>query len=224
MNKILEKILSVPKSFYVSYRLTSLKNAFRLPVFVRYNCKIISLKGKLDVNENLHYGILTVGFEQVGIFDKRFERSVLQIDGIVEIAEGAVNIGQGGRICVMSGGRLKFDGDFINTASIEIICNKEISFGRGVLTSWNILVMDTDFHPVRNIVNGNVSCPDGRIHICDYVWIGARSIILKGAIIPQGCIVGAGSCCNKKFTEENCLLAGSPAVIKKHGVTRGDKN
>lgn len=43
--KVIEFLLSIPKSFYVSLRLTGIKKAFRLPIYVRYNCKIINLDG-----------------------------------------------------------------------------------------------------------------------------------------------------------------------------------
>ena len=38
-----------------------------------------------------------------------------------------------------------------------------------------------------------------------------RVMIFKGAVIPDGSVVGAGSLVNKKFEEENILIAGSPA-------------
>lgn len=45
MKQLIEKIISVPKSFYVSLRLCGLKSAFHLPVLVRYNTVIYSLVG-----------------------------------------------------------------------------------------------------------------------------------------------------------------------------------
>ena len=41
---------------------------------------------------------------------------------------------------------------------------------------------------------------------------------MKGAKIPNNCIVGANSLVNKEFFEENCLIAGTPAKIIKKGV------
>ena len=38
-----------------------------------------------------------------------------------------------------------------------------------------------------------------------------RSLILKGAKISDGSVVGAMSLVNKKFEEENIVLAGVPA-------------
>lgn len=47
MNKILEHILSIPKSFYVSLKYFSLKDAVKLPIMVRYNTVLLGLKGKI---------------------------------------------------------------------------------------------------------------------------------------------------------------------------------
>ena len=47
MNKILEHILSIPKSFYVSSKYFSLKDAVKLPIMVRYNTVLLGLKGKI---------------------------------------------------------------------------------------------------------------------------------------------------------------------------------
>lgn len=42
-----EKLLSIPLSFYVSWRLTSLKQALKLPILVRFDAKLVSLTGKV---------------------------------------------------------------------------------------------------------------------------------------------------------------------------------
>ena len=43
----IEKILSIPKSFWVSLHFFPLKDALKLPVLVRYNTSLMSLKGKI---------------------------------------------------------------------------------------------------------------------------------------------------------------------------------
>ena len=47
-----------------------------------------------------------------------------------------------------------------------------------------------------------------------------QSVILKGSVIPEGCVVGAMTLVNKQFEESNCLIAGNPAIIKKTGISR----
>ena len=46
-------------------------------------------------------------------------------------------------------------------------------------------------------------------------FIGCNSIILKGTVLGDGCVVGAGAVVCGKF-EDNCVIAGNPArVIKR---------
>lgn len=45
-------------------------------------------------------------------------------------------------------------------------------------------------------IDDKVTGEDGSVVICDDVWIGAGSIILKGVTIGEGSIVGAGSIIN----------------------------
>lgn len=58
----------------------------------------------------------------------------------------------------------------------------------------------------------------GVISIGDHVWIGERVSFTKGAQIPSNCVVGIGAVVTKRFTEENCIIAGVPAGVKKTGI------
>ena len=49
ISEIIERLLSIPKSLYVSYRLFPIKDAIKLPVLVRYNCSLLSLQGLVRV-------------------------------------------------------------------------------------------------------------------------------------------------------------------------------
>lgn len=44
-----EKLLSIPKSFYVCLKLLGIKKALSLPILVHYNTKIIDLKGCVHI-------------------------------------------------------------------------------------------------------------------------------------------------------------------------------
>ena len=56
------------------------------------------------------------------------------------------------------------------------------------------------------------------IIIGDRAWLCMRSVILKGSVIPDGCIVGANSLVTKQFCTSNTLLAGNPAREIKYNV------
>lgn len=218
MNTIVEKILSIPKSIYVSLRLFPLREAIKVPCLVRYNTKLLCLKGLINVKSGVKPFMFKVGFGGVGIFDKRYERAVLQIHGIIEI-EGRVYLGQGCRICVVKDATVHFGDGFINTAMMTLVCAHSIYFGSRVIVSWNTLIMDTDWHNTINTVSSQINSCIRPIHIGDKVWIGTRSIVLKGAFISNGCIVGAGAVVTKKYEKENICLAGNPATMVKDNIT-----
>lgn len=75
MNKILEHILSIPKSFYVSSKYFPLKDAVMLPIMVRYNTVLLGLKGKITDFLGAKFAMLKVGFGNVGVFDS-YQRSL----------------------------------------------------------------------------------------------------------------------------------------------------
>ncbi len=87
------------------------------------------------------------------------------------------------------------------------------------MISWNTWICDTDFHKIINLEKEKASNPNGYVIVGNHVWMGAGSILLKGAVVPDGCIVAFGSMINKEFFEPNCLLAGSPAVVKRNKIS-----
>lgn len=47
-------------------------------------------------------------------------------------------------------------------------------------------------------------------------FVGTRSIILPGSVLPDKSVLGAGAVLQKKFEEPGCLYAGVPAEKKKN--------
>ena len=111
-SQLFERILSIPKSLYVSLHYFSIKEAFKLPIMVRYNCKLIKIGGCINIVNGVKTGILSVGFHSVGIFDKRYERCSIQIEGCMNLS-GKANFGQGSRICIGKDGCLSVGENFL---------------------------------------------------------------------------------------------------------------
>ena len=160
-----------------------------------------------------------IGFGSVGIFDKRYERSILQIDGIIEL-KGKCSMGQGARICVTKNAVLSFGDNFINSAAGNVICADRIIIGDNVLVSWNTTIMDTDWHRIVNVQTKEIFEQTRNIYIGNNVWIGMGASVLKGSVIPNGCIIASNAVITKVFNNENSLLAGNPAVEKKYSVSK----
>lgn len=79
--------------------------------------------------------------------------------------------------------------------------------------------MDTNFHENIDLATNTTSPKNKENIIGRHVWIGTRSMILKGSYIPDGCIIGASSVVNKKYNEDNSLIAENPTIIKKKNIT-----
>lgn len=78
------------------------------------------------------------------------------------------------------------------------------------------LITTTDSHPIhwearRLNTEPPASAP---VIIEDDVFIGARSIVLKGVTIGQGAVIGAGSVVTKSIPPR-VIAAGNPAKVIK---------
>lgn len=93
-----------------------------------------------------------------------------------------------------------------------------ISIGDNCLIGANCKIIDNDFHSLdfRKRVNDDfVDIIKKPVQIGDDCFIGMNSIILRGSILGNNCIVGAGSVVSGKFPD-NIILAGNPAKIIKY--------
>jgi acetyltransferase-like isoleucine patch superfamily enzyme len=100
----------------------------------------------------------------------------------------------------------------LNGTSI-VARSKTIIIGRGTMIAPNVTIMDSDFHatwhPEKRLTTPNFES-DSSVIIGSNVWIGTRSIILKGVIIGDNSIIAAGSVVTKNVPP-NTLVAGVPA-------------
>ncbi len=92
-----------------------------------------------------------------------------------------------------------------------------VMIGRDCLLSADVLIQNNDGHHIF----------DARMHkrinyakdivIGDHVWIGFRAVILSGAEIGMGSIVGANAVTSGQFGEHQ-IIAGCPAKVIRENV------
>ena len=104
-------------------------------------------------------------------------------------------------------------GTFINYGT-NVSAMESVQIGRDCDIGQYSIIMDSDYHDVSDHHLPGKSAP---IVIEDDVWLGARTIVLRGSRIGRGAVIGANSVVNgviPPFT----LAAGSPArVIRSIG-------
>lgn len=160
--------------------------------------------------EKVGFAMIRIGFHKVPVCNPS-DRTVLSVKrGGKIVFQGTAHIGQGTKIHVSRGGVLVLGDNFAVSASSQINCYKSIRIGRDVQFSWDCLVMDSDTHRIYDR-GGTVMNENREIVIGDKVWMGCRSVILKGSAVPKGCVIGAGSLVSGKRFEESTVIAGTPA-------------
>ena len=207
-------LLSLPKTLRFNLHYFPLKTALRLPVFVSHRTFLRELHGKIVVPEKVNTAMIKIGFGDVGHYDRKRSRSIWQVSGTVAFG-GKASIGHGSKLSVR--GNLTLGADFNMTAESTIVCAHQISFGNDCLLSWDILIMDTDEHPIIN-QNGIRTNPDKPILVGNHVWIGCKCTLLKGTEIPNNTVVAAGTLLTSAFSGENQVIGGNPPAVLKSDV------
>ena len=96
--------------------------------------------------------------------------------------------------------------------------NTKITIGQDCMFSNHIIVRTSDSHPIYDLnTKERLNNPEPII-IGDHVWIAPNTKIMKGSIIPKGCIIGSDTTISKAFTQENSLIVGRPAKVIKTNV------
>lgn len=95
-------------------------------------------------------------------------------------------------------------------ASIEIGCD--------CMFSKFVHLRAGDGHSVLDAESGRRINHAKSILIGDRVWVGRSACILKGAVVPSDCIVGAHAVVTRKYPTPGCAIAGNPATVVREGV------
>lgn len=123
--------------------------------------------------------------------------------------------------CSFSDGQKCVIGPHTTISGANIILDECSScfIGEDCKLSNSIRIWGSDGHAIMDKDTKEfLNKPTHPVIIGNKCWIGEAVRIQKGAIIPDNTIVGAGSIVTKKFTEENTIIAGSPAKIIKQNV------
>lgn len=95
-----------------------------------------------------------------------------------------------------------------------LVADERIEIGDRVFLGANVLITDTDFHPIDPAVRRRT--PQAGAHapvvIEDDVFIGTQAIILKGVHIGRGAVVGAGAVVTRSVPA-GAIVAGNPARV-----------
>jgi acetyltransferase-like isoleucine patch superfamily enzyme len=158
---------------------------------------------------------LRVGLGPFGLTSSD-DTSVIRVRPGAELhCAGVVSLQRGVRV-VVDGGRLEI-GHATNVNGLtKILCADTVTIGAGCTLSWDVQILDNDFHALT--VDGVERPMSAPVRIGDRVWIGTGAIVLKGVTIGDGAVVAAGAVVSSDVAAR-AIVGGVPA--KQIGVADG---
>lgn len=158
-------------------------------VIIDFNSRLFVGKNTLNIGDNVYLRSINKGY-QAGM---PFPTTIL-----IDVSKAYVKIGNNTRI----------NGAYVHA-------QKSIIIGENCVIASGVNIIDSNGHDLYsgNRTNGRDIPKD--IVIGNNVWIGINSIILKGSVLGDNCVVSAGSVV-KGVYDANSLIMGNPAeVVKK---------
>lgn len=99
-----------------------------------------------------------------------------------------------------------------------INCAESVSIGSHVMIGAGCLITDSNHHSInwkQRCIEGDCNIKSAPIVIGDYVFVGAKSIILKGVTIGEKTVIAAGSVVVNDIPA-NCIAGGNPCKVIKY--------
>lgn len=203
------------KTLLFNFRYFDFSTAIKLPVLLHKKTKVLAKKGTIILPEKVRFGMIKFGYGGA-VFDAKNKNSVWQLKGNI-VFKGTAIFGNGTVVSVLENSKLIIGDKFSVGSNSKILCRKRIEFGDSCLLSWNVTVMDTDFHEILNENNQIINKPKS-ITIKDKVWIGCNVIILKGITIGKGSIIATNTVVSKSNEKENIIISGSKQQVIKENI------
>lgn len=213
-------LLYLPWSIRFNFHYFPFKQARKLPVIFYVRPTFLCLKGKVVLGTpDMRFNTVRLGKDIAPVVPYKSFRwqneGTVFFDGRLDLAHHAfISCGRDGIIKFGNSNRINF--------GCRFIANKEIVLGDKVRMSWNCTLIDTDFHPLIDMVRGKPLKIAQPIKIEYGCWIGHNSVVSKGAKLPKNTTVSAGSVVKGRFSQENTIIGGNLAQVLDQGYVRDD--
>ena len=203
-------------TFRLNYHAGGWKAVVQMPIRV-YGSLKLSLGGKIILPSGSRKNTVIINSCHED-YTAPSGKAELNIQGTWKLG-GSLHVGPDGCIAVAEGALLETGADTYLGRDTQIHCYRHVSIGNGVFAG-EMYICDSTIHQV---LSADVEKPmHGEVIIGDSVYLGFRTILLKGTVIPPLSVVGSGAVCTSDFSKdgvEQLLICGNPAVVKARGVT-----
>ena len=203
-------------TFRLNYRAGGWKMVVRMPIRV-YGSLKLSHVGKIILPCDARKNMLIINTDHED-YTASSGKAELNILGTWKLG-GSLHIGPDCCIFVAEDALLEIGADTFLGRDTQIHCYHHVSIGKGVFAG-EMYICDSTNHKIFSA--GNEKPMLGQVVIGDGVYLGFRTMLLKGAVIPAGSVVGSGAVCTSDFSKgeaEKLFICGNPAVVKAQDVT-----
>ena len=194
--------------------------AIKIPIII-YKPSIYKLSGVVIIDSPK----VTFGMIRLGLFvtNQYPNGGISWYNKGTIVFKGQVCIGANSSITVLrKNAYVEFGNQFGNSTTVRINCDHRIIFNDRVLVGWDVSIMDSSLHRLKNMDNHFLGSGYGEVVIGENTWIASQCMIGKGVQLPPYTIVGARSLVNEHTNKipSYCLIAGTPAKVIRQGVWR----
>ncbi|RKT78193.1 hypothetical protein DFJ68_1633 [Terracoccus luteus] len=174
------------------------------PVTIGVNIYFRGSNNTLRVAAGARVGRLSVSF------DCDNGRCEIGSHDAVPAIKATIRVGQDAAVLVGD------DVSMTETCGMSAVEGATIRIGDDVMFASGNQLRADDGHPIFDVATGQRVNPARDITIGNHVWVGLRAILLAGATVGDGTVIGLGSIVTGPVPN-NCVAAGAPArVVRKH--------
>ena len=214
-------LFNLPYSLYFNFTVLPWRQAMKLPILFMIRPTFLAKlkKGSVEIHGPIRTGMIRLGITIAPVFPRKFFRwenfGKIVFNGSCLIADNSfISCGCDGELIFGASGSFNFH--------TLIIAYRKIEFKDKFRGSWNCTFVDTDFHPLIDVVSGRKCKMSMPIQIGNGVWVGHDCIISKGVKLADNITVSSGSVVKGVFKDPNGIIGGNPAGLIDSGFIRDD--
>lgn len=216
------RYLNIFKTFYFNFKVLPFKQAVKFPIWIYGRVSFVSTRGSLVIDcQKITTGMIHLGFPEDMYFNPK-ENGIINNDGKI-IFKGDFIACCGYNLHTYGSGSIIFGNNIKLGAKVNFVCRTEIYISDCTRIAFEVVIMDTGFHYIKDQGTGFINNVDKAVAIGKYNWIGNRTLINNGTKTPDNLIVASGSMLNKNYSQsipEYSLIGGTPAKLLKSNITR----
>ncbi len=205
------------KSVIFNLKYFGVKESLKLPVLLHKKVKVYGYKGRIELPDKIKFGMIKIGYSGP-VFDAKNRTTVWHLQGVAKFY-GKAKFGNGSKISIGKDSLVDFGHGFRLGADSELISRKHMKFGNNCGISWCVSIMDSDLHLIKGVEDSIINNNRAVVFEND-VWIGCKSVVLKGVRLKSGSIVAAGTIVSK--SNDNCkeIITSNTQYVLKSNVER----